>query len=155
MNITPKESPFAPRDFKERDASLRRQFSEREGKTVKTEPLTPEEMAHVRRKYRKKSEKSEATVPKLSEEISEKVRVMKHNALKALTPEERLELTSYLRAVWQKHQHLSKIINNLITTLDPGEVPQKLFDEEYDDLFSLIDDPDAAAARFDKDGFEK
>lgn len=80
---------------------------------------------------------------------------MKEDALKALTPEERQELSSYLNAVWQKHQHLSKIIINLITLLDPREVPPALTDEEYNDLTALMTDPDATAERFDKEGYEK
>jgi len=60
-----------------------------------------------------------------------------------------------LDVVWLKHKNLAKIINHLMTLLDPDETPAMLSKEAYENLIRLIDDPDAMAKRLDEEGREK
>jgi hypothetical protein len=121
---------------------IEKAFKKRGGRTIVTEPLTEEERAFVHRGYGKKEETQEAPVPALQERIADKIRLAKKHALKALNPEEKCELYSYLDAVWFRHPNLGKIINPLMSLVLPGEeIPETLSEREYQDLMKVIEDP--------------
>ncbi len=155
---SPEYAPPAKRHSLSEDAKRHEtdhSFNERGGKTVTTEPLSPEEIAFVHGGYKGKEKRQEARIPNFPKEIANKIRQTNKLALLALTAEERSELYAYLDVVWLKHKNLAKIINHFMTLLDPDETPTMLSKEACENLIRLIDDPDAMAKRFDEEGYEK